>query len=80
MVTSGGARIRVVRARILSSPIACGQEGDAMSLFANSGIATRYFAAPRDWFFTPHDMAEKSALDAVGATRLSAEAVGRVSA
>ena len=48
-----------------------------MPLFANSGIATRYFAAPRDWFFTSHDMAEKSALYAVEATRLSAEAAGR---
>ena len=27
-----------------------------MPLFSHSGIATRYFAAPREWFFTAHDM------------------------
>lgn len=48
-----------------------------LPLFAHSGIATRYFAAPRDWFFTAHGMAEKSALYAAEATRLSADAAGR---
>ena len=48
-----------------------------LPLFANSGIRTRYFAAPQEWFFTDHDLAEKSALYAREATRLSAEAAGK---
>jgi alkylresorcinol/alkylpyrone synthase len=48
-----------------------------MPLFENAGIETRYFAAPQDWFFTDHDLAEKSAMYAREATRLSAEAAGR---
>lgn len=45
-----------------------------LPLFANAGIRTRYFAASQEWFFADHDLAEKSALYAREATRLSAEA------
>jgi len=45
-----------------------------MPLFGNSGIRTRYFAASREWFSSPHDLAEKSALYVREATRLAAEA------
>lgn len=48
-----------------------------LPLFANAGIKTRYFAAPQEWFFTNHDLAEKSAMYAREATRLSAEAAGK---
>jgi alkylresorcinol/alkylpyrone synthase len=48
-----------------------------LPLFANSGIRTRYFAAPQEWFFTSHDLAGKSALYVKEATRLSAEAAGK---
>jgi alkylresorcinol/alkylpyrone synthase len=48
-----------------------------LPLFANAGIRTRYFAAPQEWFFTNHDMAEKSAMYAREATKLSAEAAGK---
>jgi alkylresorcinol/alkylpyrone synthase len=48
-----------------------------LPLFANSGIRTRYFAAPQEWFFTGHDLAEKSDLYVREATRLSAEAAGK---
>ncbi len=45
-----------------------------LPLFTNAGIQTRYFAAPREWFDTSHDLAEKSAMYVREATRLSAEA------
>jgi alkylresorcinol/alkylpyrone synthase len=45
-----------------------------MPVFANSGIRTRYFSAPPDWFLVPHDLAEKSALYVSAATELSAAA------
>jgi alkylresorcinol/alkylpyrone synthase len=45
-----------------------------MPLFENTGIHTRYFAVPQEWFFTEHDLAEKSALYCREATRLSAAA------
>ena len=48
-----------------------------MSLFTNAGILTRYFAAPQEWFFTDHDLAEKSAMYVREATSLSAEAAGK---
>jgi alkylresorcinol/alkylpyrone synthase len=48
-----------------------------LQVFTNAGIETRYFAAPQDWFASGHDLAEKSALYAREATRLSAEAAGR---
>jgi len=48
-----------------------------LPLFANAGIRTRYFAAPQEWFFADHDLAEKSAMYAREATRLSAEAAGK---
>ncbi len=48
-----------------------------LPLFANAGIRTRYFAAPQEWFFTDHDLAEKSAMYAREATRLSADAAGK---
>ena len=48
-----------------------------LPLFENAGIRTRYFAAPQEWFFTDHDLAEKSAMYAREATRLSAEAAGK---
>lgn len=48
-----------------------------MPLFTHAGIQTRYFAAPQEWFDTDHDLAEKSAMYAREATRLSAEAAGR---
>jgi alkylresorcinol/alkylpyrone synthase len=47
-----------------------------LPLFANAGIRTRYFAAPREWFEVEHDLAAKSALYVSEATRLSAEAAG----
>lgn len=50
---------------------------DRMSLFANAGIEARYFAAPQEWFFDEHDLAEKSALYTREATRLSAAAAGK---
>lgn len=45
-----------------------------LPLFDNAGIRTRYFAAPREWFEDEHDLAEKSAVYAREATRLSASA------
>jgi alkylresorcinol/alkylpyrone synthase len=45
-----------------------------LPLFTNAGIETRYFAAPQEWFFASHDLAEKSAMYVREATRLSAEA------
>lgn len=48
-----------------------------LPLFANSGIRTRYFAAPQEWFFRGHDLAEKSDMYVREATRLSAEAAGK---
>jgi alkylresorcinol/alkylpyrone synthase len=45
-----------------------------MPVFDHAGIRTRYFAAPQEWFLTDHDLAEKSAIYAREATRLSAEA------
>ncbi len=45
-----------------------------LPLFANAGIRTRYFAAPREWFDATHDLAEKSARYVTEATRLSADA------
>ena len=45
-----------------------------LPLFTNAGIQTRYFAAPREWFSTNHDLAERSAMYVREATRLSAEA------
>lgn len=47
-----------------------------LPLFANAGIRTRYFAAPREWFEAEHDLAAKSALYVTEATRLSAAAAG----
>ena len=49
-----------------------------LGVFANSGIDTRHFAAPTDWFLEPRDLAEKSALYVREATRLSAEAAQAV--
>jgi alkylresorcinol/alkylpyrone synthase len=48
-----------------------------LPLFANAGIETRYFAAPMDWFFTTHDLAEKSAMYVREATQLSAAAANQ---
>lgn len=48
-----------------------------LPLFTNSCVQTRYFAAPQDWFFTDHDLAERSALYVREATRLSAEAASK---
>ena len=48
-----------------------------LPLFTNAGIATRHFAVPEEWFFTSHDLAEKSALYVREATRLSAVAAGK---
>ena len=48
-----------------------------MPVFTNAGITTRYFAAPQEWFLTDHDLAEKSAMYAREATRLSAEAASK---
>nr|MEE4268683.1 3-oxoacyl-[acyl-carrier-protein] synthase III C-terminal domain-containing protein [Candidatus Krumholzibacteria bacterium] len=48
-----------------------------LPLFENAGIKTRYFAAPQEWFFTEHDLAEKSAMYVREATRLSAQAANR---
>ncbi len=48
-----------------------------LPLFTNAGIQTRYFAAPQEWFFADHDLAERSAMYAREATRLSAEAAGK---
>lgn len=48
-----------------------------LPLFTNAGIETRYFAAPQEWFFVDHDLAEKSAMYVREATRLSAEAAGK---
>lgn len=45
-----------------------------LPLFEHAGIDTRYFAASQEWFFTEHDLAEKSAMYAREATRLSAAA------
>ena len=45
-----------------------------LPVFANSGIDTRHFAAPVEWFLEPHGLAEKSVLYVREATRLSAEA------
>jgi len=45
-----------------------------LSVFEHAGIRTRYFAVPEEWFFTSHDLAEKSALYVREATRLSARA------
>jgi alkylresorcinol/alkylpyrone synthase len=48
-----------------------------MPLFTHAGIDTRYFVVPQEWFFTDHDLAERSAIYAREATRLSAEAAGK---
>lgn len=45
-----------------------------LSVFDHAGIRTRYFAVPEEWFFTSHDLAEKSAIYVREATRLSARA------
>ena len=45
-----------------------------LPLFHNAGIRTRYFCVPQEWFFTSHDLAEKSARYVVEATDLSARA------
>ncbi len=45
-----------------------------MPVFSNSGISTRYFCAPPEWFLKPHDLAEKSAMYVSAATELSAAA------
>ena len=45
-----------------------------LPLFMNTGIDTRHFAAPTDWFLTSHDLAEKSAMYVREATSLSAQA------
>lgn len=45
-----------------------------MPLFSHAGIDTRYFAVPQEWFFTAHDLAERSAIYAREATLLSAQA------
>ena len=47
-----------------------------LPLFTNAGIDTRYFCVPQEWFFTAHDLAEKSARYVVEATKLSARAGG----
>ena len=49
-----------------------------LPLFTNAGIDTRYFAVPREWFSTAHDLAERSAIYAREATRLSAQAAAEV--
>lgn len=45
-----------------------------MPLFTHSGIDTRYFAVPQEWFFEHHDLAERSARYVTEATRLSEQA------
>lgn len=45
-----------------------------LPLFNNTGIQTRYFAVPQEWFFVSHDLAQKSALYAREATELSSTA------
>lgn len=45
-----------------------------LPVFANSGIASRYVAAPPAWYREPHDLAERSTLYTEVATALSAEA------
>lgn len=47
-----------------------------LPLFTNAGIDTRHFCVPQEWFFTAHDLAEKSARYVVEATKLSARAAG----
>ncbi len=49
--------------------------------FLNSGIDTRYFVAPPEWYLEPHDLGERSAMYVKAATELSMraakEALGR---
>jgi len=48
-----------------------------LRVFTHAGIDTRYFATPQEWFLSEHDLAEKSALYAREATRLSAAAANK---
>ena len=48
-----------------------------LTVFTNAGIQKRYFATSEEWFFTEHDLAEKSLVYTREATRLSAEAAGK---
>lgn len=45
-----------------------------LPIFANSGIESRYFSVPSDWFTRPHSIAEKNRLYIESATDLCAEA------
>jgi alkylresorcinol/alkylpyrone synthase len=45
-----------------------------LPIFGNSGIRTRYFAKPPEWFREPHDLAQKNRDYIESATALSAQA------
>lgn len=45
-----------------------------LPIFANSGIESRYFSVPSDWFTQPHSIAEKNRLYIESATDLCVEA------
>jgi alkylresorcinol/alkylpyrone synthase len=45
-----------------------------LTVFVNSGIETRYFSVPTDWFTQPHSIAEKNRLYIESATDLCAQA------
>jgi alkylresorcinol/alkylpyrone synthase len=45
-----------------------------LSVFVNSGIESRYFSVPAEWFNQPHSIAEKNRLYIESATDLCAEA------
>jgi len=46
-----------------------------LPLFGNTGVDTRYFSAPPDWFGKPHTLAEKNSLYVEAATSLAATAI-----
>ena len=48
-----------------------------LSVFVNSGIESRYFSVPSDWFTQPHSIAEKNRLYIESATDLCAQAAGQ---
>lgn len=55
-----------------------GETERLLPIFNNSGIASRYFSQPMEWFLTSHDLAEKNEAYIKAATDLSEQAAQRL--
>ncbi len=55
-----------------------GETERLLSIFNNSGIASRYFSQPMEWFLTSHDLAEKNEAYIKSATALGEQAARRL--